>query len=87
MSLQRLVIEMKPQELILHVLYRCQDGPNQGTKARRREVTELARSGLAQALEALEAGAECVGTSGYNVREDVLLATTSPDADKIVKGA
>lgn len=49
--------------------------------------TELARSGLAQALEALEAGAECVGTSGYNVREDVLLATTSPDADKLAKGA
>ena len=87
MTLQCLVIETKPQELIFHVLYRCQVGPNPGTKARRREVTELARSGLAQALEALEAGAECVGTSGYNVREDVLLATTSPDADKIVKGA
>ena len=87
MTLQRLVIETKPEEVVIRVLYRSQDGPNPGTKARRREVTELARSGLAQALEALEAGAECVGTSGYNVREDVLRATTSPDAGKLVKGA
>jgi hypothetical protein len=87
MTLQRLVITFKPEELVLHALYRSQDGPNPGTKARRREVTELASSGLTQALEALESGAECVGTSGFTTREDVLLATTSPYADKLVKGA
>jgi hypothetical protein len=86
MTLQRLVIEMKPEELVIRVLYRCQDGPNPGTKARRREVTELAREGFTRALEGFEAGAECVGTSGFTTREDVLLATTSPDADKLVKG-
>ena len=39
------------------------------------------------AVYALEAGTEVVGTSGYDVREDVLLVTTSPDADKLAKGA
>ena len=42
---------------------------------------------LEQALEALEGGAECVGTSGFTTREDVLLATTSPSEAKLVKGA
>jgi len=88
-TLQRLIVTFKPEELVVHALYRTQDGPNPGTKARRREVTELARSGLTRVLEALdgEAGAECVGTSGFTTREDVLLATYSPDADKLVKGA
>jgi hypothetical protein len=85
-SLQRLMITFKPEEFVLHALYRTQDDPNPGTKARTREVAELTRTGLTQALEALE-GAECVGTSGFTQREDVLLATTSPDADKLVKGA
>jgi len=44
-------------------------------------------SELEQALEALGARAECVGTSGFTTREDVLLATASPDAAKLVKGA
>jgi hypothetical protein len=44
-------------------------------------------SELEQALEALDAGAECVGTSGVTTREDVLLATTSPNEAKLVKGA
>jgi hypothetical protein len=87
MTLQRLVIEMKPEEVVIRVLYRSQDGPNPGTKARQREVTELAREGLTRALEGLEAGAEYVGTSGFTTRENVLLAMTSPDADKLVKGA
>jgi hypothetical protein len=52
-QLQRIVIEMKSGELVIRVLYRDQDGPNPGTKARTREVTELARSGLRDALEAL----------------------------------
>ena len=58
MTLQRLVIEMKPGELVIRVLYRSQDGPGPNTKARQREVTELARSGLTQAVEALDGGVE-----------------------------
>jgi len=45
---------------------------------------------LEQALEALGARAECVGTSGFTTREDVLLATASPAAlqtARQVKGA
>ena len=87
MSLQRLIITFKPEELIIHALYRNKNGPNPGTKARAREVQELSRTGLQDALEALEGGPECVGTSGFTTREDVLLATASPDADKLVKGA
>jgi DNA-binding IclR family transcriptional regulator len=87
MTLQRLVIEMKPGELVIRVLYRSQNGPNPGTKARRREVRELAREGLARALEGLEDGAECVGNSGFTTREDVLLAMSSPNAHKLVKKA
>ena len=87
MTLQRLIITFKPEEIILHALYRTQDGPGPNTKARRREVIELARSGLTQALEALEGSAQCVGTSRFTQREDVLLVTASPDAGKLVKGA
>jgi hypothetical protein len=89
-QLRRLVVTFKPEEIVLHAFYKTQDGPKPGTKARRREVTELARSGLTQALEALEGGAECVGTSGFTTREDVLLVTTSSDALETVgqvKGA
>ena len=86
MSYQRLVLTFKPEGVEIRMLYRTKDGPNPGTQARCREVTELARASLTQALEAIEAGAECVGTSGFDVREDVLMATT-PDADKLVKGA
>jgi len=87
MTLQRLVLDYRAGELVLRVLYRRQDGPNPGTKARGKEVSRLARSGLQDALEALEGDVEVVGTSGFTTREDVLLATTSPDADKLVKGA
>ena len=87
MSLQRLVLTFKPEGIEIRALYRTKQSPNPGTKARTREAAELARSGLQDALEALQGGAECVGTSGFTTREDVLLATTSPDADKIVKGA
>jgi hypothetical protein len=86
-ALQRLVIEMKPaHKTVIRVLYQsppAKPGPNPGTKARRREVTELARSGLTQALKALEseARADVVGTSGYDVREDILdVAFPRPDA-------
>jgi hypothetical protein len=71
-QLQRLVIETKSEELVIRVLYRSKGQPNPATKARTREVTELARSGLQDALEALEGGAEVVGTSGFTQREDVL---------------
>jgi hypothetical protein len=68
-------------------LYRSQDEAGPNTKARRREVTELTREGLSAALEALEGRVDVVGASGFTQREDVLLATASPDADKLVKGA
>ena len=55
--------------------------------ARRREVTQLTRKGLGAALEALEGRVDVVGTSGFTTREDVLLATASPDAGELVKGA
>jgi hypothetical protein len=72
MTLQRLVLDYRTGELFVRCLYRAEDGPNPGTKARIREVTKLARSGLRDALEALEGGAECVGTSGFTTREDTL---------------
>jgi hypothetical protein len=86
MSLQRLVLDYRNGELVVRALYRSQDGPNPGTKARAREVSRLARSGLQDALKALEGGAGCVGTSGFTTREDILLATASPAVDKLVKG-
>jgi hypothetical protein len=86
-QLQRLIITFKPEETIMHALYRTQDGPSPNTKARRRAVTNLAREGLRQALAALEDDAECVGTSGFTTREDVLLATTSPSEARLAKGA
>ena len=60
---------------------------NPGTKTRGREGEVLARAGFTQALEAFDSGAECVGTPGFTKREAVLLATISPDAQKLVKGA
>ena len=81
-SLQRLVIDLRSQELVLRVLYRS-DGsgaPNPGTKARVSEVTELARDGLRQALEALQGEATMCGTSGFTQRED-LLSLPRPDEE------
>ncbi len=82
MTLQRLVLDYRTREILVRGLERAQSGSNPGTKARAREVAGLARSGLQDALEALEGGAECVGTSGFSTREDILLATTPPAADK-----
>ena len=87
MTLQRLVITFKPNELVVHALYRAQDSTGPNTKARRKEITELARSGLQHALKVLECGAEWVSTSGFTQRENVHLATTSRNAHKLVKGA
>jgi hypothetical protein len=72
-ELQRLVLDYRSGELVLRVLYRSSlDAPNPGTVRRRRQVEELTREGLRQALASLEGGAECVGTSGFTTREDIL---------------
>jgi hypothetical protein len=86
-QLQRLVIEYRGEEVVVRTLYRTKADLGPNTKARWREVTALARTGLEQALEALEGRVDVVGTSGFTPLEDVLLATTSPDANKLVKGA
>ena len=62
MTLQRIVIDLSAQELVLRVLYRSDGRSNPGTKARAREASEMARSGLRDALAALEGGAEVVDT-------------------------
>jgi hypothetical protein len=87
-SLQRIIIEFKAGELAARVLYRSKGESNPGTVRRRREVTDRCREGLEWALAALEGGdVTMCGTSGFTQREDVILLTTSPDAQKLVKGA
>jgi hypothetical protein len=86
-ALQRLVLDYRNGELVVRCLYRTQSLSNPGTKARAREASRLARSGLQDALRALEGDVEVVGTSGFTTREDVLLATTPPDTAKLAKGA
>ena len=79
MTLQRIVLDLRGQEMILRILYRS-DGSgasNPGTKARAREVSEMARSGLRDALKALEGRVDVVGVSGYDVREDILVVETN----------
>jgi hypothetical protein len=66
-------VTFKPEGVEVRTLYRSKDGPNPGTKARVRLVADLARSGLRNTLEALDAGgAEALGSSGYEVREDTI---------------
>ncbi len=86
MDLRRLVATYTPDGVELRVLYRRTDGPGPNTKARRREVEQLAREGLRHALEALDAGdVESVGTAGFEVREDALfLSNTSSNC--LLKG-
>jgi hypothetical protein len=86
-ALQRLVLDFRTGELVVRCLYRSKGDSNPGAKGRRREVEKLTREGLNAALEALGGTGECVGTSGFTTREDVLLATTSPSEAKLVKGA
>jgi hypothetical protein len=87
-QLQRLVVEFKPEELIIRALYKTDDaaklGPN--TKARTREVTDLAKSGLRDALEALGGDVTMCGTSGFTQRED-LLSLPRPDELSEAKAA
>jgi hypothetical protein len=87
MTLRRLVLEFKPDGIQARVLYKRQHGPGPNTKTRRREVAQLARSGLERALEALEASDVAdLGTSGFEIREDVIgLPVASPDASRRVK--
>ncbi len=87
-GLQRLVLDYRTGELVVRALYRrsLEGAANPGTKARRREVSELVRAGLEGALAALEGDVAVVGTSGYTTREDILLATTSPSEARQVKG-
>ena len=81
MTLQRLVLDYRSGELVVRCLYRSSlDGPGPSTKARAREVTELARDGLRQALASLEGRVDVVGVSGYNVREDILSPNRSYEA-------
>jgi hypothetical protein len=74
MTLRRLVIDFRDEVLLVRCLYDQADpavpGPN--TKARTREVAEIARSGLRSALEALERDTQMVGSSGVTRREDIL---------------
>ncbi len=81
-QLQRLVLEFKAEELVVRCLYRrsLEDGPGTNTKARAREVSELVRSGLEDALAALEGGVEVVGTSGFTQREDIMVANRKESA-------
>jgi len=72
MTLQRLVLDYRGDDLVVRCLYRSDGRSNPGTKARAREVSNLAREGLRQALASLEGGAEVVGTSGFTQREDIL---------------
>ena len=84
MSLQRLVLTCKPDGLEIRTLYRSEatSGAGPSTKARRREVTTLVRTGLQSALAALEERVDVVGTSGYEVREDTIVA----EADRPRRG-
>jgi hypothetical protein len=90
MTLQRLVLEFRasPGELAVRCLYRSSlDAPNPGTKARAREVSELTREGLRQALASLEAGDVAIcGTSGFTQKED-LLSVALPRPDAVRKAA
>jgi hypothetical protein len=87
-QLHRLVLEYRGEEVVVRVLYRSGlNGPNPSTKARAREVTALARSGLTRALEALDAGDVAIcGTSGFSQRED-LLSVAVPRPDELREAA
>lgn len=93
MTLQRLVLTFKLEELIVHTLYRSKGDANPGIVRRRREVSDLVREGFRQALTALEGGrVDMVGTSGYKPREDVLCITEGAEGvssvhKKLKKGA
>jgi hypothetical protein len=74
-DLKRLVLDYRSGELVVRCLYRTEGEAGPNTKTRRREVTRLTREGLRQALASLEGRVDLVGTSGYEVREDIVLCT------------
>jgi hypothetical protein len=82
-TLRRLVLTYPNGGFEIRVLYKTPNGLGPSTQACLQEVTGLVRTGLAQALEALnsEAGAEgsLVGTSGFTRREDVLSLEAEPE--------
>lgn len=82
---QRLVLDFRnDEEIVVRCLYRSSlDGPN--TKGRRREVTDLVRQGLRQALASLESEADAalVGCSGFTQREDVLLVDATEEGSAL----
>jgi hypothetical protein len=86
-SLRRPVLTFDRDGIQTCVLYRRKAGPAPNTKARSREVAQLARNGLERALEALEEGSVAdLGTSGFEMREDVLgLPMISSDSGKLMK--
>ena len=75
MTLKRIVVDLRAEEMVLRVLYTDQDGPNPGTVRRLRQVEDLTREGLRQALAALEGRVDIVGTSGFTTREDIVLCS------------
>ena len=78
-GLRRLILTIKPDGHELRVPYSRQDGPNPQPQPRRREVELLASGGLERALEALKEGpVECIGTAGFETREDTLSLEASP---------
>jgi hypothetical protein len=86
-TLQRIVLTFKPGELVVHTLYRTQDGPSPNTKARTKEERSSPGPAYRTPWRPWKAA-----QSGRVLRdspqgEDVLLATISSDAAKRVKGA
>jgi hypothetical protein len=71
-ELKRLVLTFTREGVEIRTLYRTECGAGPNTKARRREVTDLAGEGLRQALASLEGRVDVVGTSGFTTREDIL---------------
>lgn len=86
-QLRRLVVEFKPDGIQLRTLYRSTDSYGPSTKARRRQVEQLVRTGLERTLKALDADDVAdLGTSGFTTREDVLgLPLASLDSEKQMK--
>ena len=74
MTLQRLVLDYRTGELVVRCLYRSDGAAGPGTNARRREVSNLIRTGLTQALEI--GHVDVVGVSGFTQREDILAKPT-----------
>lgn len=85
MTLQRLILDYRNGELVVRCLYRTESGAGPNTKVRRREVQDLTREGLRQALAPLEGDVTMCRTSGFVQREDISLVTASPDARMQVK--